>query len=72
MKKTDKIEPETAQAEPAQEKYTAILMLDRDREGAPLLGIDVLNKMHVDKWEFMFFRSFGVNETFAYFRKMDK
>jgi hypothetical protein len=76
MKKVETTETPQKTGEPAPEKsaekYKAVLMPpERDHKSVPVLGIDLLNQMHLDGWEFMFFRYFGVNENYAYFKRLD-
>jgi hypothetical protein len=63
---------EKQSTEPAQDKYVCIPIADRHASMKPYLGVDELNAMHAKGYKFLFRQSFGCNESFLYFERMDK
>jgi hypothetical protein len=70
MKKSESPEPTPATEKTA---YVCIPIKDRDVNMNPYLGIDEMNAMHAKGYRWMPPRqSFGCNESYLYFERIDK
>jgi hypothetical protein len=72
--KTEKIEPgniEPENIQAVQDKFICIPVACRDAEMIPHTGVSEMNDYFANGWKFLYEKTFGVNERFFYFERID-